>query len=151
MQHFLLTIKTSLRNRHKFYFLLVSLFLIPTFLLADDSGSCGDGLTYTYDSGTRTLTISKTKPGTGEMGFYYQKKRPWEKYKDEIASIIINEGVTTIGVWAFHDLYSLRLFLLKYLTFRSFGFAYLLTSVSTTGVENLFLAQSTGFPSDNFY
>ena len=43
-----------------FLFLLI---LMPIVASADDSGTCGDNLTWAYFSDSQTLTIS----GTGEM------------------------------------------------------------------------------------
>lgn len=77
-----------------------------------DSGTCGDNLSWTLDGGG-TLTIS----GTGDMenyaiiniydndgGFGYQsggyKQRPWPE-PDNVKTIIIESGVTSIGSSAF--------------------------------------------------
>ena len=75
---------------------------------ADDtttSGTCGidgngDNLTWTLDS-TGTLTIS----GTGEMAYYQQDSSsgeiaPWRQYT--VKNVVITEGVTTIGQYAFY-------------------------------------------------
>ena len=56
-----------------------------------DSGACGDNLTYTLDS-NGVLTIS----GTGDM---QNSSFGWNKNK--IKSVIINDGVTSIGDSAF--------------------------------------------------
>lgn len=65
---------------------------VPTDIV--DSGTCGDNLTWELDT-VGTLTIS----GTGEMDY-----APWRsKYKDEIKSVIISEGVTSIGPSAFEE------------------------------------------------
>ena len=70
------------------------------------SGKCGNNLTWLFDSSTDTLTIS----GTGEMDNYY-KNRPWYNLDDltggyfpYIKSVIIKDGVTSIGDYAFSDL-----------------------------------------------
>lgn len=47
--------------------LLLFLMLLPMVAWADDSGSCGDNVTYTYNEATKTLTIS----GTGCIKSYY--------------------------------------------------------------------------------
>ena len=80
---------------------------------ADESVN-GENLTWVFDS-NGTLTIS----GTGEMNGYavaaqaYEGNNgsvciksgntyaPWGQYKDEIKSVVINEGVTSIGGGAF--------------------------------------------------
>lgn len=81
------------------FFLFIA-FLLPLFSYADDSGTCGDGLTYTYVESTQTLTIT----GNGAMsGYdYYSPKAPWSAYKADIKTIIIAEGVTSIGRCAFY-------------------------------------------------
>jgi len=70
---------------------------------ADDGGSCGDNLTYTYSNYTCTLTIS----GTGAMDNYSPDSSPWKAFKIKIQKIVIEYGVTTIGDWAFYDCRSL--------------------------------------------
>ena len=70
---------------------------------ADDSGTCGENLTWTYVEATQTLTIS----GTGEMSNYkidYNTSAinsPWWKYMFSITKVIIESGVTSIGDYAF--------------------------------------------------
>ncbi|MCD7831442.1 MAG: leucine-rich repeat protein, partial [Firmicutes bacterium] len=59
------------------------------------SGTCGDNLTWTLEDGT--LTIS----GTGEMYDYDEFSTPWNDYSDSITSVVIEEGVTAIGSYAF--------------------------------------------------
>ena len=62
----------------------------------DSSGSCGDNVTYTFDSSTGLLTIS----GTGEMQDYDEEESPFYN-NSSIKSVVINNGVTSIGNWAF--------------------------------------------------
>jgi hypothetical protein len=59
------------------------------------SGSCGNNVTYTYNSSTGELIIS----GTGAMKNYSGSTSPF--YDSDIKSVIIEEGVTTIGNYAF--------------------------------------------------
>ena len=69
---------------------------------ADDSGSCGENVTYTFVESTGTLTIS----GTGAMG---AMQHPWydKGYKWAIKKIVIEEGVTWTSSEAFCECYSL--------------------------------------------
>ena len=64
---------------------------------ADASGACGDNLTWTYVDSTQTLTIS----GTGDMYNYEFDETPWFSQSDSIKTIIIGQGVTSIGKYAF--------------------------------------------------
>ena len=77
--------------------LLFILTLLPMLAMADDSGSCGDNVTYTFVSSTGTLTIQ----GSGAMTNYESDTRPWNAYRTDISSVIIEEGVTSIGSDAF--------------------------------------------------
>ena len=66
---------------------------------ADDSGSCGTNVTYSYVESTHTLTIS----GTGAMADYeYSSQLPWRSYANAITTVVIEDGVTSIGNYAFY-------------------------------------------------
>ena len=62
------------------------------------SGTAGP-LTWTYDTGTKTLTIS----GTGEMPDYWGwQGMPWKEFEEAMTQVVIGDGVTKIGNFAFH-------------------------------------------------
>jgi len=81
--------------------LLLLMFLPLLRAHADDSGSCGDNVTYTYVEETHTLTIS----GTGPMKEYQSSsERPWNGFiEDEIEKIVIEDGITVISRWIFYS------------------------------------------------
>ena len=61
------------------------------------SGTCGDNLTWTLDD-SGTLTIS----GTGAMADYDDTdKQPWANQRSSINKVVIGDGVTSIGDYAF--------------------------------------------------
>ncbi|MBR5246437.1 MAG: leucine-rich repeat domain-containing protein [Clostridia bacterium] len=60
------------------------------------SGTCGDNLTWVFDESTGILTIS----GTGAM-YDYWNNQPWRCCNSYIKEIVIADGVTTIGCYAF--------------------------------------------------
>lgn len=63
-------------------------------------GTCGENLTWEYDSVNRTLTIS----GTGAMDdFYGVGGAPWYAVHSRVDTVVIGDGVTTIGSHAFHN------------------------------------------------
>ncbi len=65
---------------------------------AANSGICGENLTWSLDSGV--LTIS----GTGPMSDYSKSSHaPWSRLKSNIKLLVIDNGVTTIGDYAFND------------------------------------------------
>ena len=87
--------------------LLIALMLLPHIAIADDSGTCGYGggsnLTWTYVDATKTLTIS----GSGSMqNFNYYPA--WDNYRGSIQKVVIEDGVTTLGWYAFYNCYSIR-------------------------------------------
>ena len=84
------------------FMILVSSFM-PLGIFADTEvteGVCGDALTWRYDSAINILTIS----GEGAMYDYTYSIRPeYEIYKSEIETVIIEDGVTGIGEYAFYE------------------------------------------------
>ena len=64
---------------------------------ADTAGACGDNLTWTFDEATGTLTIE----GTGPMWDRDVEDVPWFSYQSSIKCVIIRDGVTVIGDYAF--------------------------------------------------
>lgn len=64
------------------------------------SGTVGENLTWTLDD-TGTFTVSGTGP-MEDMGFI-DDPYPWEAYMSDITSVIIEEGVTYIGIIAFKE------------------------------------------------
>lgn len=79
------------------------IFVLPTGVLADQTtGSCGENLTYVWDSDTKTITVS----GTGAMTDYAANSSPFYAYaiRTNCTTVVIEEGVTTIGSYAFYNL-----------------------------------------------
>ena len=65
-------------------------------------GSCGNDLTWTVKNSV--LTIS----GTGDMADYSpENPAPWRALAEEIRTLTIESGVTSIGSYAFADMYRL--------------------------------------------
>ena len=61
------------------------------------SGTAGP-LMWKYDTGTKTLTIS----GKGDMPNYtWKDKAPWQEHTREMQILVVEEGVTGIGDYAF--------------------------------------------------
>ena len=102
------------------------------------SGTCGNNLKWSYDSGT--LIIS----GKGEMddyGYYSEDSYypPWHLKKDSIKAIIIEQGVTSIGEHAFSDCTSLLILSLprslKSVGFWAFSGCEVVTDIYYAGSE----------------
>ena len=63
------------------------------------SGTAGP-LTWKYDTGTKTLTIS----GQGEMPNYtWKDKAPWQEHTQKMQILVVEEGITRIGNQAFEN------------------------------------------------
>ena len=61
------------------------------------SGSCGENVTYSFNSSTGTLTVS----GTGEMTDFNADNRSPFQNNIQITTLIVQNGVTSIGDMAF--------------------------------------------------
>ena len=71
---------------------------VPTASAAEFSGSCGDGLTWTFADGR--LTIS----GSGDMTNYNEwDLPPWYEYREQILWLTLPEGLTSVGTMAFYE------------------------------------------------
>ncbi|MBQ5968973.1 MAG: leucine-rich repeat domain-containing protein [Clostridia bacterium] len=85
----------------RFFALLLVLVLltltVPFAVAETKSGQCGDNLTWSLDD-SGTLTIR----GTGDMWDYKSKKdAPW--IEQDVKLLIVEEGVTSIGNYAFYN------------------------------------------------
>ena len=69
------------------------------------SGECGDDLTWTL-SDDGVLTIS----GTGDMQDWglFDYRTDWFQYRDQVTSVVIEPGVTSIGSYAFNGCENVR-------------------------------------------
>ena len=76
--------------------------ILPMMASADASGTCGTNLTWTYVEATHTLTVS----GEGSMENYSDRVNyyaPWYSYRSEITKVIVEDGVASIGAYAFNN------------------------------------------------
>ncbi len=84
--------------------LLASMLPTVTFAASTASGTCGDNLTWILDN-EGTLTIS----GTGTMyNWDFFNNAPWYGKRLFVEMIIVEDGVTSIGSFAFQDCSSLQ-------------------------------------------
>ena len=90
--------------------LLFLMIALPSVARADDCGTCGNNLTYYYAESTKTLTIS----GSGAMNDYsnYSNFSPWKSYAGNILKVVIGNGVTSIGNYAFDDCSEIKIVVL---------------------------------------
>ncbi|MCI6354062.1 leucine-rich repeat domain-containing protein [Eubacterium coprostanoligenes] len=74
---------------------------LTTYAGTPTNGQCGENAFWNYDVDSKTLSIS----GTGAMNNY---SSPWEKYKNEILTVNIEDGITSISRSAFSNCSSLK-------------------------------------------
>lgn len=60
----------------------------------NDSGECGANVTYSFNGATGAMTITGTGPMTD---FASISEVPWNSYRDDITSVTITDGVTSVG------------------------------------------------------
>ena len=77
--------------------LCMVLALLPEAHAAADSGSCGNNVTWSYSDGTLTIQ------GKGDMFNFIFDYAPWYSFREQIHTVIIDDGVITIGTRAFLD------------------------------------------------
>ena len=82
----------------KQYCLLFILSFSPLIASADRNGTYGENIKWTFVTDTHTLTIS----GTGEMKDNHYTNYPWYAVSTNVQSLIIEDGVTSIGNYAFY-------------------------------------------------
>ena len=115
--------------------LCVGLFAFPV-SAAETEGECGEKLTWSLQNGV--LTIS----GKGDMTDYREGNfAPWYEVRDRIQRIVIENGVTSIGDFAFYDCRNITIAVIpeSVTVFGKLAFADCrkLTQVTLTGVEEI--------------
>lgn len=93
----------------RFFSLMLALCMVGSIIVTvhvsaetTNSGTCGENLTWMLDDGT--LTIS----GSGDMYDYIYPDMPWYSSLSDINNVIIGNGVTSIGDYAFNACRSLE-------------------------------------------
>lgn len=72
---------------------------------AATSGTCGatgSTISWVYDTSTKTLTLAG-KGTTKNYGVTTTNPAPWKEYRGEITTLVIGEGITTIGTANFYN------------------------------------------------
>ncbi len=77
--------------------LVFTVVLCETIAFADNEGACGANLSWKLDS-DGVLTIS----GSGPMDDFKYGSAPWNDLKSDIKSVVIEDGVTSLGDSAFY-------------------------------------------------
>lgn len=104
--------KTTLSNfTTRVAMTLVVLLFSSLYAWADPSGRCGTNLWFYFHSSSNTLDIYiGTEGTTGYMTNYNQADQvPWKSVRGQIEKVIIGEGVTGIGNYAFYGCSALRI------------------------------------------
>ena len=75
-------------------------------------GVCDEGLTWTLDDTSGTLTVSASASG-GDMSDFGEDSPqaeflPWHRHRSRIQSVVIGDGVRSVGNYAFYELPNLK-------------------------------------------
>lgn len=65
----------------------------------ETSGQCGNDVYWSFDAFSKTLKIS----GMGSMWDFDEVPQPWSAFQDDLETVILEDGVTSIGKTAFLD------------------------------------------------
>lgn len=104
---------------------------------APKSGTCGDNINWALDdNGVLTLT------GSGAMYDYEADKAPWSPYKSVIKNVIVDQGITTLGAYAFYNCASV--------TEMTFNGATPPTVSARTTFDNMSALTKIYVPEDNY-
>lgn len=97
--------KETHANRKKlllFFFAVFALMLLvldaPASAAESFGGSCENGLIWSLDNGTLTLSGADTVPS-----YTATERSPWYPYRESIRSVAIGSELRYIGAYAFHD------------------------------------------------
>ena len=72
--------------------------VLPSASAVETGGTCGPNLTWSYADGRLTIT------GSGDMTDYSQyNMAPWFSFRDQITTLSLPEGMTSVGELAFYD------------------------------------------------
>lgn len=78
---------------------------MPATAATKTSGTCGEGVTWSYDETTQTLTFSGTgEMDNGDLGDFV----PWEELCEQILYIVIEDGISSICDYAFEGTTQLK-------------------------------------------
>ncbi len=100
-----------------FFTTFVTLFLAAVMLVlpasaATYTGNCGasgSNVTWKYDTGLIGWSSAMTLSGTGAMADYTASStRPYSSYVSKMTSLTINDGITSIGNYAFYNCTALK-------------------------------------------
>ncbi len=74
---------------------------VPVAFAAEYSGACGSGVLWDLDTYTGELVVY----GSGDMKNYSAESAPsWSPYQNYIKNVIISDGVTSVGAYAFYNI-----------------------------------------------
>ena len=75
-----------------------------------DSGTCGENATWTLTGTDTDLTL--TISGSGDMDDFSESNIPWASKRAKIKTLIVEDGITSVGDYAFYSLNKLTSVLL---------------------------------------
>lgn len=108
------------------------------------NGECGENVTWSFDAEKGVLTVS----GNGEMFDYAAaNKTPWFSYASEIDSVVISEGVRSIGNNAFYGLEMSSVTVpasVEIIGLDAFGWCFYLESINVASANSKYSSDENG-------
>ncbi len=132
----------------KFTLLCIALLSLTMLRANVISGTCGDNLTWQYDTDGHSLVIS----GSGDMYDYdeYGLPCPWKTVAEAITSVSLPNGLTHVGSHTFEWCYNVKaidfpstLTSIGYYSFRSTGLTSIIIPNSVTEMESGAFAENS--------
>lgn len=84
--------------------LILQMFPLPALAAGQVTGACGEKLAWSLNPNSGVLTVT----GTGAMTDYDLYSLRWNGLEADIRSVVIHNGVTSIGAYAFYNCANLR-------------------------------------------
>ena len=96
-----------MKTKYRFLFVLTLMFTLVTSAWAEESWDCGNTKVTLSDDGV--LTVAAVDGTDGKMADYESVDDvAWTNYRWQIKSVVISDGVTSIGNYAFPRLYNVQ-------------------------------------------
>ena len=96
-----------MKTKYRFLFVLTLMFSLVTSAWAEKTWDCGNTKVTLSDDGVFTVTAVE---GTdGKMADYVSAgQHPWANSRGNVRSIVVSDGVTSIGSYAFASFYGVK-------------------------------------------
>lgn len=97
------TTQSNIKRITALLLVMISISMLFVTPVSARGGNCGNSLKWSFSYGTLTIT------GEGNMtNFNEYEKAPWHDLRGEIKKVVLSEGITSIGAYAFYGCSGIR-------------------------------------------